>query len=276
MFGDTFSKDTIAKDFKIIKDAGLNTVRVFVQYEDFGKADINTSKLNKLRQTLDAAETAQLDVIVTLFDFYGNYDVLDWTLNRRHAETIVNALKDHKALVGWDIKNEPNLDFESRGKTTVMAWLNTIIDLVKSIDDEHPVTIGWSNTQSAALLKDKVDFVSFHYYEDLEDLDAAIKTLQTDIPNKPLVMGEFGESSYDGFWNPFGSDDDDQADYYKKAQTIIAANNLQYVSWTLYDFVDIPKEVVGRLPWRKNAQKHFGFLDENGIKKASFDYISKQ
>ena len=276
MFGDTFSKDTIAKDFKIIKDAGLNTVRVFVQYEDFGKADINTSKLNKLRQTLDAAETAQLDVIVTLFDFYGNYDVLDWTLNRRHAETIVNALKDHKALVGWDIKNEPNLDFESRGKTTVMAWLNTIIDLVKSIDDEHPVTIGWSNTQSAALLKDKVDFVSFHYYEDLEDLDAAIKTLQTDIPNKPLVMGEFGESSYDGFWNPFGSDDDDQADYYKKAQTIIAAHNLQYVSWTLYDFVDIPKEVVGRLPWRKNAQKHFGFIDENGTKKASFGYISMQ
>ncbi|MEM5563781.1 glycoside hydrolase family 2 TIM barrel-domain containing protein [Psychroserpens sp. AS72] len=275
MFGDEFSTDTIAKDFKIIKDAGLNTVRVFVQYDDFGKANVKNTKLDKLKQTLDAAETAQLDVIVTLFDFYGNYDVLDWTLNMRHAETIVNALKDHKALVGWDIKNEPNLDFESRGKTTVMAWLNTMINLVKSIDNQHPVTIGWSNTQSATLLKDKLDFISFHYYEDLDDLDVAIKTLQTEIPNKALVMGEFGESSYDGFWNPFGSSDNDQADYHKKAQAIIATNNLQYVSWTLYDFTEIPKEVVGRLPWRKNAQKQYGFIDENGIKKASFKYISQ-
>ena len=275
MFGDEFSTDTIAKDFKIIKDAGLNTVRVFVQYDDFGKANVKNTKLDKLKQTLDAAETAQLDVIVTLFDFYGNYDVLDWTLNMRHAETIVNALKDHKALVGWDIKNEPDLDFESRGKTTVMAWLNTMINLVKSIDNQHPVTIGWSNTQSATLLKDKLDFISFHYYEDLDDLDVAIKTLQTEIPNKALVMGEFGESSYDGFWNPFGSSDDDQADYHKKAQAIIATNNLQYVSWTLYDFTEIPKEVVGRLPWRKNAQKQYGFIDKKGTKKASFKYISQ-
>ena len=276
MFGNSFSKDTIVKDFKIIKESGLNAVRVFVQYEDFGKADVSTSKLEKLKQTLDAAETVQLDVIVTLFDFYGNYDVMDWTLNMRHAETIVNALKDHKALVGWDIKNEPNLDFESRGKTTVMAWLETMIDLVKSIDNHHPVTIGWSNTQSAVLLKDKVDFVSFHYYEDLKDLDASVKTLQTVIQDKALVMGEFGESSYDGFWNPFGSNEDDQANYHKKAQTIIATNNLQYVSWTLYDFSEIPKEVVGKLPWRRDAQKQFGFIDKNGTKKASFKYISNQ
>ncbi|WP_047550221.1 glycoside hydrolase family 2 TIM barrel-domain containing protein [Psychroserpens sp. Hel_I_66] len=276
MFGDTFSKDTIAKDFKIIKDAGLNTVRVFVQYDDFGKANVDNAKLDQLKETLDAAEIAQLDVIVTLFDFYGNYDVLDWTLNSRHAETIVNTLKNHRALVAWDIKNEPNLDFESRGQTNVMAWLHTMIDLVKSVDDKHPVTIGWSNTQSAALLKDKVDFVSFHYYEDLEDLDTSIKKLKETIPDKALVMGEFGEASYNGFWNPFGNDQDDQADYHKKAQDIIAANNLQYVSWTLYDFTEIPKEVVGGLPWRKNAQKKFGFIDKKGAKKESFKYISKQ
>ncbi|APX99604.1 glycoside hydrolase family 2 TIM barrel-domain containing protein [Lacinutrix venerupis] len=274
MFGDAFSTDTIAKDFKIIKDAGLNSVRLFVQYEDFGKANVNPKKLEKLIKTLDIAEAENLKVVLTLFDFFGDYSVMNWTLNQRHAEAIVEAVKDHNALVAWDIKNEPNLDFESRGKETVIAWLENMIDLVKELDNKHPVTIGWSNTQSASILKDKVDIVSFHYYEDLSKLDETIKTIKKDIPNKPLVLQEFGLSSYSGFWKPFGSSKEDQANYHKKIQEIITANNLQFMSWTLYDFVEVPKDVVGSRPWRRNTQKHFGFIDKNGAKKASFKYIT--
>ena len=276
MFGELFSNDTISKDFKIIKDAGLNSVRIFVQYEDFGKANANLEKLDKLKQTLDAAENNGIGVVVTLFDFYGDYSVLNWTLNQRHAETIVSHLKDHNALLAWDIKNEPNLDFDSRGKELVVSWLSYMIDLVKSIDNIHPVTIGWSNTQSATILKDKVDLVSFHYYEDLNKLDDTIKSLKTEIPNKPLVIQEFGLSSYSGFWKPFGGSEKKQTNYHKKAQEIIANNNLQFMSWTLYDFDKIPKEVVGRLPWRKHIQKRFGFINRFGIKKDAFKYISQQ
>ena len=274
MFGDEFSVDTISRDFKIIKEAGLNSVRLFVQYEDFGKEHVNPKKLEKLKQTLDVADAHNLKVVLTLFDFYGDYSVMSWTLNQRHAEAIVTAVKDHNALLAWDIKNEPNLDFESRQKAVVIAWLDNMIDLVKSVDNVHPVTIGWSNTQSASILKDKVDFVSFHYYEDLEKLDDAIKSLKTDIPDKPLVLQEFGLSSYSGFWKPFGASNEDQANYHKKIQEQIAANNLQFMSWTLYDFTDVPTDVVGSRPWRRNTQKHFGFIDNNGVKKASFKYIS--
>ena len=276
MFGDGFEKNIIDKDFKLIKEAGLNSVRIFVQYGDFGKADVKLEKLEKLRQTLDIAENNNLKVVLTLFDFYGDYSVLNWTLNMHHAKTIISELKDHKAIIAWDLKNEPNLDFESRGKEKVVAWLDKMIDLVKSIDDKHAVTIGWSNTQSASILKDKVDFVSFHYYEDLGKLDSAIKKMRIEIPNKKLVLQEFGMSSYRGFWKPFGNSDSDQANYHKKAQEIIAENDLQFMSWTLYDFVDVPTDVVGRLPWRKNAQKHYGFINDNGTKKAAFKFISGQ
>ncbi|WP_347924036.1 glycoside hydrolase family 2 TIM barrel-domain containing protein [Pontimicrobium sp. SW4] len=276
MFGNAFSKDTIIKDFKIIKNSGLNTVRIFVQYEDFGKAKINQDKIDKLIQVLDAAEANNLGVIVTLFDFYGDYSVINYTLNMRHAETIISSLKNHDALIAWDVKNEPNLDFKSRGQKKVIAWLDNIITLIKATDKAHPVTIGWSNPESAIILSDKVDFVSFHYYEDLDDLDASIETLQLDIPNKSIVMGEFGLSSYNGLWNPFGSSEEDQANYHKRAQKIIAEHNLQYVSWTLYDFVNIPKEVVGKLPWKKNVQKQFGFINKKGEKKSAFKYITTQ
>jgi len=166
------------------------------------------------------------------------------------------------------------LDFESRGKTNVMSWLKHMSLFIKSIDKKHPVTIGWSNTKSAKPLQDHVDFVSFHYYEDINDLDTAVKELKTAIPNKPIVMQEFGHSSNRGIWNPFGNSEKSQADYHKQAQVIISDNQLPYMSWTLYDFNNILKEVTGRLPWRKNAQKHYGFIDLEGNPKESFNYIS--
>ena len=267
--------EIIDTDFKIIKDAGLNSIRIFVPYEDFGKSNVNLEKTAKLKAVLDLAEKHNLRVLITLFDFYGDYSVLDWTLTQHHARTIVNTIKNHNALLGWDIKNEPNLDFESRGKDLVLAWLDKMVDVVKSEDPNHPVTIGWSNIESASLLKDKLDFISFHYYENIKHLVQEFKSLKTEI-SKPIVITEFGMSSYNGFWNPFGNSEKNQTTYHKDIQGIFSANSIPFMSWTLYDFIEIPKEVVGRLPWRKNAQMHFGYIDKNGIKKGSFKYISSK
>ncbi len=273
VFGDHFDSKIIAKDFDIIKNAGLNSIRIFVPYVAFGKAKVDDKKLQQLVKVLDLAEASELKVMVTLFDFYGDYSVLDWTLNQRHAETIVTALKDHTALFAWDIKNEPNLDFESRGEAKVLAWLENMIDLVKSIDSKTPITVGWSDAESATHLKKQLDFISFHYYKKLEDLGTTYDALKSEIKDKPIVITEFGLSSYKGFWNPFGTSEEDQANYHKEAQAIFAKHDIMAMSWTLYDFTEIPKEVVGRLPWRKNAQKHFGFINKDGVKKASFEYI---
>ncbi len=273
VFGDKFDIDTITRDFKLIKDIGLNSIRMFVPYESFGKANVDQKKLSKLVQVMDTAEAEGLKVVLTLFDFYGNYTVLNWTLDHRHAETIVTKLKDHKALLAWDIKNEPNLDFESRGKDLVIAWLNNMVDLVKSIDPNHPVTVGWSNIESATILKDKLDLITFHYYEDLNNLEPAYLDLKKEIPNKPIAITEFGTSSYKGVWNPFGRNEEDQAAYHKQAQDILTKNNMNWMSWTLYDFTEIPNDVTGFLPWRKKPQKYYGFINEQGEKKPSFEYI---
>ncbi len=276
MYGASFDSAIIDKDFNIIRNAGLNTIRVFVPYDDFGKANIDQKKLVKLRAVLDLAQENELKVMVTLFDFYGDYSVINWSLNQHHAISIVSELKNHEALLAWDIKNEPNLDFESRGKTLVTAWLKEMIKAVKSIDTIHPITIGWSNATSATLLKDKLDFVSFHYYEDINDLDSTYKVLKTELPNSTIAITEFGMSSNRGLWHPLGNSEEDQAEYYQQAQKIFKENNIPFMSWTLYDFTKIPKEVVGRLPWRKQTQEHFGFIDQNGETKPAFKYISKE
>nr|WP_042295243.1 cellulase family glycosylhydrolase [Nonlabens ulvanivorans] len=275
-FGTQFNKDTIATDFKIIKNAGLNSIRIFVGYEDFGKEHVSADKLEKLRVLLDQAQLADLKVLVTLFDFYGNYSVSDWTMTQQHLLQIVQTVKDHDALLGWDIKNEPDLDYSSRNKDVVESWLEHMIYRIKLIDDAHPITIGWSNTSSAAALVDQVDFVTFHYYEPLDELETALTELKTVTGLKKIAVTEYGVSSYSGIWNLVGSSEEDQANYHKEAQDLLDKNKLAFMSWTLYDFESVPENVTGTYPWRRNPQKFYGFLDSRGgKKKSSFKYISQ-
>jgi len=274
MFDADFDENIIENDFKIIKKTGLNSIRIFIQYEDFGKAKVKLEKLKKLKTVLDLAENIGLKVIVTLFDFYGDYSLLNWTLTHRHAEQIVTEFKNHKAILAWDIKNEPDLDFESRTKENVLEWLSQMVNEIKKFDSNHMVTIGWSTTQAAVNLKDEVDFVSYHYYQDINNFETAFQQLKKDVPNRPLVLQEFGVSSYRGIWNPFGYSENDQAEYHKKMQAIFKKDALAFMSWGLYDFKFIPSSVTGVLPWRKVKQKYFGFINEKRNPKPSFLYIS--
>jgi Cellulase (glycosyl hydrolase family 5) len=273
MFGAKFNIDTIASDFDIIKSTPLNTIRIFVPYQDFGEADVNKEKLERLKQVMDLAGEKKLAVIVTLFDFYGDYSVQNWTLTHRHAEKVVMALKDSPALLAWDVKNEPDLDFKSRGKENVMAWLQNIVPLVKQWDPNHLVTIGWSNCDDAVHLEEEVDFVSFHYYQNIDHFVAKYNALDGKT-QRPIVVEEFGMSSYTGFWSWFGNNEQDQAVYHKQMQAWFKENGLAFVSWTLYDFPAVPVKVVGKKPWNRNKQKEFGFIDEKNKRKPSFSYIS--
>ncbi|MBP6754728.1 MAG: cellulase family glycosylhydrolase [Bacteroidia bacterium] len=272
-FGDTFNIDTIARDFDIIRKAKLNSIRIFIQYDDFGQADIKKEKMDKLKKILDLAESKKLFVIVTLFDFYSDYTLESWTLTQHHAKKIVSTFKDHKAIIAWDLKNEPNLDFENRDKNNVLNWLQHMITAVKENDPNHLVTIGWSNSIEASHLAKQVDFVSYHFYNNIDDLEKETKTLEK-ITKKPIVIEEFGIPSYKGIWNLKGSNEEDQALYHKKMQALFKKNNLAFMSWTLYDFPQVPDQVAGKWPWQKKRQKRFGFVDINGNKKPSFLYIN--
>lgn len=273
-FGRSFDEKQIRTDFEIIKELGFNSIRVFCQYGDFGEADLYPFKIKRLLKLLDLAEETQLGVVLTLFDFYGDYSVQDWTLNQRHLKGIVKACRNKAALVAWDVKNEPDLDFKNRGKERVINWLKMTIDQVKSMDKKHPITIGWSSTAAAENLVNEVDFVSFHYYQELDQFSSSIEQLKSVTKNKELVLQEYGLSSYGGIWNIFSSSQKAQMKYYKDIQSKIKDHNLQYMSWTLYDFERIPEEVVGKAPWKKAKQRGFGLIDLEGKHKPAYQIMA--
>ncbi|MCW5518602.1 cellulase family glycosylhydrolase [Aureitalea sp. L0-47] len=271
-FGKGFDPTIIQEDFRKIKELRLNAIRVFVNYEDFGSANVLTEKLDKLQQLLDIATANELHVIVTLFDFYGDYSVRDWTSTLKHANQLVCRFKDHPAVLSWDVKNEPDLDFSSRGKKEVVAWLEHMSHYIKVLDPGSSVTIGWSNPEDALLLEDEVDYLSFHFYRDLDGLQEAIDTLKSRT-TKPLVLQELGLSSDFGLWNIFGHNQSEQAEYYDQFLSINQYDGIHFLTWTLYDFHSSPKTITGGSPWKNSKQSNFGLIDVNGDEKEAFDVI---
>ncbi|MGB3468033.1 MAG: cellulase family glycosylhydrolase [Cyclobacteriaceae bacterium] len=266
-----FDEKVIAEDFMELQKLGFNSVRIFVPYTLFGRNNIDREMVEKMRKTLSIAEQSDLKVIVTLFDFFLGYQVEEWTVSDRHAEQIVNALKDHPALFAWDIKNEPDLDFENIGKEKVTAWLDFIVRRIKGYDPVNLVTIGWSQPEISHLLAEEVDFISFHFYRNPAELAVYLKGRK--IKNKPLFAGETGMHSYDSWWYPFGKNQADQATYTANILETLAAHQVSYGIWTLHDFKHIPSDVAGRAPWKKNPQKKYGLIDRNGNKKEIYDTV---
>lgn len=273
MFGADFDLTAITSDFGKIREMGLNTVRIFIPYEEFGGPDLSKGHLDQLRQVMDAAETKGIKVLLTLFDFYGNYDLNDWTLTFSHARSLVQAIKDHPALLAWDVKNEPDLDFENRGKDRVLAWLRQLSALVNTLDPEHPVTIGWSDPGVASLLYEELDVVSFHYYGDADRFQSAYEELRQSITDKPILLQEYGLSSYSGIWNFYSGSEEAQADHFEAIQEVVSELEIPFLFWTLYDFPNVPEKVVGRLPWRRMPQKNYGCFDAEGNPKPVYSVI---
>lgn len=274
MFGNKFDEKIISKDLKLISESNLNTIRIFIPFEEFGKANIHKEKLNRLKKVMEISQKQNLNVVVTLFDFYGDYSLESWTITHRHAEKIINELKEFDNILAWDIKNEPDLDYQNRGKHNVQSWLESVIQIIKK-NTNQLVTIGYSNIESATNLEKAVDFVSFHYYDRIKDFENKYIDLTTKT-KKPIVLQEFGLSSNRSIINWFGNSEQDQAKYFQKMQNTFKKHQVNFISWTLFDFKEVPDAVAGSKFWVKNKQKNFGFIDKNGNKKASYLYISNE
>src|SRR5215211_1250034 len=57
-------------------------------------------------------------------------------------KAVVGMLKDHKAIWLWNLANEPDLFAWPLTSDEGADWVKQMVDLIKSIDPNHPVTIG--------------------------------------------------------------------------------------------------------------------------------------
>jgi endo-1,4-beta-mannosidase len=124
--------------------------------------------------------------------------------------------RDDPTILAWEIANE--LEYWHFAESDVYRWISDISTYVKGLDKNHLVTIGISTnnfdlSEDSSLYKifnvATLDFLSFHYYPDSNNLDLNKDILQRkeDIYkiefitkkflslHKPVIISEFGFSN---------------------------------------------------------------------------------
>lgn len=253
-------------DLAQVRALGLNTVRIFLSYADFGGSNVLPQRRAQLADFLGRANQAELKVIVTLFDHHTDHHPNRWAADARHLALIIPYFAEHPAILAWDIKNEPDRDYAYNTAPLVDAWLRFVARHVRRHDPNHLITIGWSTPEAAVALHEVVDFVAFHYFDQPVDYLTRVNALQAKIGEKPLLLEEFTFSTWNSPFYP-GHTALEQANYYTAMLNAHQSlDTLGYLVWTLYDFDSVPLAEF-RYPWQRGAQANMGLLRRNGTLK---------
>jgi hypothetical protein len=186
----TFRKEFVKwyeTDIPLMAQMGVNVVRV---YHDFGTGP-DAIKI------LDMLYHYGIKVIMTV----------DSPLSRSRADLdnislVVNAYKNHPAILMWSIGNEWDLNRYYQKYATfeeAAAFTEQAAQLIQGLDTSHPVTTvvgdSWNAKVAASSLVPSVDVWGINIYRE-QSFGEAINQWEA-VSNKPFYIGEYGADSYD-------------------------------------------------------------------------------
>lgn len=267
-----YNEDVTRKDLRTIKNLNIQSIRIFIPYFDVRDLKLKNTIIQNCQDFLTQCADQNIKVVVTLFDFYEGVESYRWGNHMNYIDTLTFHLSAQEGLWMWDLKNEPDIDFQYHGKEYVKDWCEYFSFYLKKKDPKHPITIGWAHHPRQDFLNKHLDVISFHHYGNASSLQELIKK-QKSYDDRPIIITEVGRSTYHGLWSPFGYDEEAQVEYYKNLNTVKSQDQIPYFAWTLYDFDSIPEGIVPNRPWIIQSQMKFGLLDKNGVPKKSAEVI---
>lgn len=175
-----FDDRIVAAEFSLIRDLGLDLVRVFLFWEDFQPTPdtVSAEAVRNLRRVCDIAAERHLKLDVTFFTGHmsgpnwappwllqgppaagarqvvsGGRTVASGYLNpyvdplARAAERllltrVVRELAGHPAIACWNLGNEPDLFARPPSAEAGSAWVGEMTALIRELDPDHPITCG--------------------------------------------------------------------------------------------------------------------------------------
>ena len=177
---------TVAKDLEKLSEYGVNVMRVFPLWSDFqpltpqlgaygrhqgvlqadrplaNPAGVDDVMLGRFRFLCDEASKRGIRLVVGLVTgwmsgrlfvppaFEGRNVVADPEVNLwqvRFIRRFVTALKDHPAIVAWDLGNECNCLADVGGPES-WRWMNTIAGAIRAADPTRPIVSGMHSPQT--------------------------------------------------------------------------------------------------------------------------------
>ena len=217
----SFSPDLIRRELALMKQYGLNTARVFLQYLVY--EDDPAYYIRTFRTFLDICEANGVRVVPCFFDdctfspevepHLGKQDepVLGWyswawtpspgprrvkDVNEhpkleKFVKGMLTAFKDDPRVLMWDLYNEP---VNTRnGPDASLALLRKTFAWAREVDPSQPLTTGiWNgHAQLNQFLLAESDVISFHCYGNPKVTRALILDLKKKAAGRPLICTEW-------------------------------------------------------------------------------------
>lgn len=267
-----FDRAEIAADMLLIKSLGGNSLRIFLQREAFLDPTQAPANLENLRILLEETKQAGLLVVPTLFDMRSGYEPGIWPNDYLLLQKVLPVLQAAQNVAYVDLKNEPDLDYTAHGMGTVRAWLMTMAAASRQIAPDLPLSIGWSRAERAGDLLDVVDVVTYHDYQSTATSAARLAEVQKLAGSKPVQITEIGASSWSALAGKLPHSKNSQAATLSDRFDALKGADGLFV-WTLHDFPEPDPKAVGRSPWRKGLQSHFGLFSVDGTEKPSAQVV---
>jgi len=174
------SFDNLKKDLKLMKKAGINTIRVYSPITE--------------KAVLDQIHEKGLKVIIGFgYNQDGKFDILSGTF-----ADYVKTWKDHPAILFWELGNEYNYHPEWFGGQ-IETWyqaLNDAAEKIHEIDPSHPVATAHGELPKPEVLSlcPNIDIWGMNVYR--WDNPEELFSQWSAISAKPMYLSEAGADSY--------------------------------------------------------------------------------
>ena len=224
--GDTVrSFNSLTEDLALMKEAGINTIRVYSPIEE--------------KAVLDEIDQAGIKVIIGFgYNQKGKLDILSGTFI-----DYIKTFKSHNAILMWEVGNEYNYHpqwFED----DIRNWYAAMNDAAKSIhanDPFHPVTTAHGDLPDSLALSmgTEIDIWGMNVYR--WDDPTTIYAEWEAVSTKPMYLSEAGGDSYmsiskSGYEQ--GVNEKAQASANRKILKSVLANQKIGSGVTLFSFSD--------------------------------------
>lgn len=172
--------DNLSEDLALMKEAGINTIRVYVPITE--------------ENILDEIDEAGIKVIVGFgYNQGGKIDIRSGSFIN-----YINTYKEHNAILLWELGNEYNYHPEwfNGDLQNWYAALNNAADLIHKNDPNHPVTTAHGELPDSLALAmcPSIDVWGMNVYR--WDDPGKIFGQWSKVSTKPMYLSEAGADSY--------------------------------------------------------------------------------
>ena len=217
--------DNLTQDLALMKEAGINTIRVYEPIDDL--------------DVLNQINAAGIKVIIGFgYDQGGKNDIVSGTFVE-----YVKKYMNHNAILMWELGNEYNYHPEWFNGD-IKNWyevMNNAAALIKDVDSNHPVTTAHGDLPNELALEmgTNIDVWGMNVYR-WDDPETMFKEWQ-DVSDKPMYLSEAGADSFmkiakDGYEQ--GENQQAQADANANILDDVFANTDIGSGVTLFSFLD--------------------------------------